>query len=245
VTITKPYYIGKYEVTVAQWRAFAEASTYQTEAEKANKGWGWKDGTWGEASGLTWRTPGFEQTPDHPVVLITWNDAQEFCKWASNVAHASGFRGEIRLPSEAQWEYAARGPESRKYPWGAKKDWTLLNHADAAMRSAGITQKWGSSPFNDGHAYTAPAGSYKNAASWCGAFDMAGNVWEWVADCFDARYYRNSPAVDPPGPSKGKNRVRRGGSWNPKPDHCRAACRLRSTPWSRGADSGFRCALDF
>jgi len=231
VTIGKPYYIGKYEVTVAQWKAFADATKYQTEAERQNKGWGWKDGKWADHVGLTWRTPGFEQTAEHPVVLVSWNDAQEFCKWASKVAHASGLRGEIRLPTEAQWEYAARGPESRKYPWGAKEDWTLLNHADAAMKSAGIEQRWGSSPANDAHAYTAPAGFYKNAASWCGAFDMAGNVWEWVEDRFDANYYKNSPALDPPGPATGNDRVLRGGCWHTSPVNCRSARRAPQPSW--------------
>lgn len=237
IAISQPYYLGKYEVTVAQFRAFADATKYVTVSEKESRGWGWKNGKWDWAAELTWRTPGFEQTPDHPVVFITWQEAQDFCNWATKTTGRT-----VRLPTEAEWEYAARGPQGRKYPWGDKEDWTLLNHADAAMKNAGIEQKWGSSPANDGFAYTAPVGSYRNAGSWCGAFDMAGNVWEWCQDNWNDKYYGESPAVDPQGPATGRDHVLRGGCWYFGPTSCRSARRNGLFP-GRGADNGFRVVV--
>ncbi|MCY3020615.1 MAG: formylglycine-generating enzyme family protein [Planctomycetota bacterium] len=241
VKISKPYYIGKFHVTVAQFRAFADATKYVTEAEKSNRGWSVKDGTWQEMNGIAWRTPGFKQEDNHPVCVITWNDAQEFCRWVGKLTGRK-----VCLPTEAQWEYAARGPKSPKYPWGDKWDGTKANHADVTWRkSPAAVQDWGSSTDNDGFAWTAPVGSYKDNASWCGAYDMAGNVWERVEDFFNDNYYQESPAVDPKGPGTGGARVLRGGSWNHGPGGCRAANRHKHDPGSRDAGVGFRVALDF
>ena len=237
VTISRPYYIGKYDVTVAQFRRFAETAKYETECERGgNKGWTVKDGKWqGDVAGINWKQPGFEQTPEHPVVLVTWNDAQAFTAWLSKLSDR-----DIRLLTEAQWEYAARGPGSPKYPWSDKWDGTKANHGDVSLKNTGFTQ-WGCTSDNDGYAYTSPVGVYKNA-SWCGAYDMAGNVCQWCADWFDDKYYQNSPTVDPKGPASGGDRVLRGSSWSVSPDYCRAALRHRSSPGNRDAIIGFRVA---
>ena len=231
VTITKPFYIGKYEVTVAQFAAFIAATKYQTDCEKAgNKGEGVKDGRWGEQTGVTWRNPGIAQTPDHPVVLVSWNDAQAFAAWLSKQTGR-----DVRLPTEAQWEYAARGPRSLEYPFGEKWDGLKVNHSDAALKNSGW--KHGGTNDNDGYAYTAPVGKFNNA-SWCGAFDMAGNVWERVQD-WEADYTAEAQ-VDPQGPANGQRRVDRGGSWVDNLQACRAAARERKPPDERTMTNGIR-----
>jgi sulfatase modifying factor 1 len=235
VTISKPYYIGKYEVTVAQWRAFADATKYQTECENGgNTGWAVKNGRWGEQTGVNWRTPSFDQTPDHPVVLVSWNDTQAFVAWASKQTGKN-----VRLPTESQWEWAARGPKSLEYPFGEKWDGTKVNHRDAALQNSGW-QDGGCSNENDGYAYTSPVGKFNNA-SWCGAFDLSGNVWQWVQD-WEADYTADAQ-VDPQGPGNGQRRVVRGGSWGGGPQGCRATFRERSPPGHRDAHIGFRVVV--
>jgi formylglycine-generating enzyme required for sulfatase activity len=237
VKISQPYYIGKYDVTVAQFQPFVDAAKYQTEAEKQNKGWTVKDGTWQEVSGVNWRNPGFKQEDNHPVVVVTWNDAQEFCKWT---AKATGRT--VRLPTEAEWEYAARGPKSLMYPWGDKWEGILANVADASLRRVGFNMQWGEIKKDDGYPFTSPGGAYKNA-SWCGAYDMAGNVWQWCQDYFNDKYYGASPAVDPQGPDNGVDRVLRGGSWGFGPGDCRSAHRGGHHSGGCSAVGGFRVVV--
>ncbi|HEY3324142.1 MAG TPA: SUMF1/EgtB/PvdO family nonheme iron enzyme [Planctomycetota bacterium] len=239
VKISKSYYIGKYDITVAEFRAFAEATRYKTEAEKQNKGWSLKDGQWQEVSGVNWRNPGFTQEGCHPAVVVTWNDAQDFCKWATKLV-----RHTVRLPTEAEWEYAARGPQGLKYPWGDKWDGVLANVADASLRRAGFSMRWGGEiKEDDGYTFTSPVGAFKNA-SWCGAFDMAGNVWQWCQDNWNDRYYADSPTVDPQGPATGGSRALRGGCWDHGPSACRSARRIASDPGGRHAHNGFRVVVE-
>jgi formylglycine-generating enzyme len=240
VRISKPFHLGKYEVTVAQFRAFAQATKYQTEAERAGRGWGVRVSGWEEKAGINWRTPGFKQDDNHPACAISWNDAQEFCQWATKVTGRT-----VRLPTEAEWEYAARGPKSPKYPWGDKWDGAPANVADKSLRDTGFGMPFGEIRENDGFPYTSPAGTYKTSASWCGAFDMAGNVWEWCEDFFSGSYYGESPPVDPKGPSTGGERVVRGGCWIHGPALSRSARRDRFEPATRYTVNGFRAALDF
>jgi formylglycine-generating enzyme required for sulfatase activity len=239
VKISQPYYIGKYDVTVAEFRAFADAAKFQTKAENFNRGWTVKDGVWQEVSGVNWRNPGFKQEDNHPVVVVTWTDAQEFCKWATKTTGRT-----VRLPTEAEWEYAARGPKSPKYPWGDKWEGILANVADASLRRTGFNMQWGETEEDDGYPFTSPGGAYKNA-SWCGAYDMAGNVWQWCQDHFNDNYYGESPAVDPQGPaSNDAYRVLRGGGWNCVPGDCRSAHRHRHHDEGRTADQGFRVVVE-
>ncbi|MGD0089950.1 MAG: SUMF1/EgtB/PvdO family nonheme iron enzyme, partial [Planctomycetota bacterium] len=240
VKISQPYYIGKYDVTVEQFRAFADATQFQTEAEKCKKGFSIKGNGWEEQDGINWRNPGFKQEDNHPVVVVTWNDAQAFCRWATKLAGRA-----VRLPMEAEWEYAARGPKIPKYPWGDKWEGIMANVADASLRRTGFNMRWGDFKEDDGYPFTSPCGAYKNA-SWCGAFDMAGNVWQWCQDYFNFNdtYYAHSPWVDPKGPGSGKERVLRGGCWFSTPGGCRAALRGRHGPFYGSADLGFRVALE-
>ncbi|MGD0092842.1 MAG: DUF2950 family protein, partial [Planctomycetota bacterium] len=239
VKFSQPFYIGKYDVTVAQFRSFAEATQYLTDAEKSGQGYGLKDGKSQPIRGVNWRSPGFKQDDNHPVCAISWQDAQDFCKWAAKQAGRP-----VRLPTEAEWEYAARGPKSLNYPWGNNWEGVPANVADASLRAAGINPPWGEIQEDDGFPYTSPVGHYKNGASWCGAFDMAGNVWQWCQDYFSPKYYSESAAVDPQGPTfYGGSRVMRGASWDGGPACCRSARRGWTSPMNGGNNRGFRLAV--
>jgi formylglycine-generating enzyme required for sulfatase activity len=165
--------------------------------------------------------------PDQPVACISWYDAQTYCGWAG-----------ARLPSEAEWEYAARGPESSTFPWGNTFDPTRLNYCDA-----NCTYKWRDPLHDDGYMMTAPVGSYVSGMSWCGALDLAGNAWEWVADRYDAEFYSRSPVQNPQGPAQGDERVVRGGSCYYMPSYVRSARRASLPPQSRETNNSgaFRC----
>ena len=149
---------------------------------------------------------------DYPVVRVSWHDAVAYCEWAGG-----------RLPTEAEWEYAARGEAGNVYPWGDEEP-----TCDLAQ-------------FRECSGRTALVGSFPAAASWCDALDMAGNVWEWVADWYDSDYYERSPVENPTGPESGEYRVLRGGSWYSNSRDVRAAIRLRYHPTNAYSYHGFRC----
>ena len=164
--------------------------------------------------------------PEQPAGCMTWADADSYCRWVG-----------ARLPTEAEWEHAARGPESLIFPWGNSFDPARLNYCDLNCYSP-----WRDTAHDDGYNLAAPVGAFSSGASWCGALDMAGNVLEWVADWYDPMYYGESPVDSPQGPETGSEHVIRGGASNQNPSYQRAAWRssLMLSGWY--GLLGFRCA---
>jgi formylglycine-generating enzyme required for sulfatase activity len=174
------------------------------------------------------------QDDNHPVVCISWNDAQAFKEWLSRSSGKS-----YRLPTEAEWEYAARsGGKSYKYSWGNGAP--SGNIADKSLkRRFSDLAIWDG--YDDGYVYTAPVGRFQ--ANNLGLYDMTGNVWEWCQDWYGEKYYSESPKDNPQGPNSGTYRVLRGGSWCYFPRLVRAAYRFWGGPGSRDFTSGFRLAV--
>lgn len=160
---------------------------------------------------------------DYPVLYVSWYSAMTYCQWVGG-----------RLPTEAEWEYAARGPERYVYPWGNVFDGTRLNYCDA-----NCFLHWSDNPYDDGYADTAPVGTYPSGSSWVGALDMSGNVWEWTADWY--AYYPSERQENPTGPVSGDYRVVRGGSWNFDQWFARCVSRHGLNPGRSYYYLGFRC----
>lgn len=162
---------------------------------------------------------------NRPVEKVTWYEAAEYCKKVGK-----------RLPSEAEWEWAARGGVDSTFAWGDHAESKKANFCDQRC-----SKRWKEKQFNDGYEHTAPVGSFP--ANRYGVFDMAGNVYEWVADWYDGDYYKNSPRDNPKGPEKGKLKVIRGGSWINYSAGVRPSDRTEAKPKGRLNFVGFRCAL--
>ena len=221
VAIAEGFYIGKYEVTRGQFAAFAKATGYKTQAEERGSGWALHpDGRWRDTEGVNWRnTTFFAQTDDHPVVCVSWHDAKAFCDW---LARRSGQA--VRLPTEAEWEYACRAGSADRWCFG--NDERKLGEYAWYSGNTGVQ--------------THPVGRKKPNA-W-GLFDVHGNAWEWVADRYDEGYYARSPQGNPVGPYTGGDRVRRSGAWYFFSSDCRAAFRGWHAASHRSFDTGFRVA---
>lgn len=251
VRITRPFYLGKHLVTVGQFARFVAQSGYVPESIRDQTGgYGYnpvydpekterKDAFEGRNPQYSWKTPGFPQGDDHPVLNVTWNDAQALAAWLSEKEKAH-----YRLPTEAEWEYACRAGSTTRYPNGDDPEGLsfIANtfDADAAPywpRLAGHALKG-----HDGFAFTSPVGSFPPNAF--GLHDMVGNAWEWTADWYGEDTYARSPLADPQGPASGQTKVRRGGSWHTWALYARCAFRNWNTPTTRYTLVGIRLVRD-
>lgn len=246
----KPFYIDRYAVSNAQFEAFVEATSHRTEAERYD--WSFVFGGllpddfpetrgvasapwWRQVEGADWRHPFGRQSSldglmDHPVVHVSWNDAQAYCTWAGK-----------RLPREAELEYAARGGlEQKRFPWGDEltPDGThMCNIWQGTFPSHNTVE--------DGYFGTAPVASFPpNAFS---LYNVSGNVWEWCSDWFSSTFHVDGPRTDPLGPPSGEAKVIRGGSYLCHRSYCnryRVGARSSNTPDSSTGNMGFRCVRD-
>ncbi|HEX2649816.1 MAG TPA: formylglycine-generating enzyme family protein [Burkholderiales bacterium] len=243
VSIAQPFALGRSEVTVAEFRRFTEESGYRTEAERDTRAQGCSGFVYADpAAGIpappaftSWRGPGVAQAESHPVLCVSWNDARSYAQWLSR---KTGKR--YRLPTEAEWEYAARaGTASSRY-WGDDPA-QACRYANVADQSR--LQTWGfgqKHECTDGHYFTAPAGGH--APNRFGLYDVIGNVWEWTEDCWNASY-AGAP-VDGSAWLAGDcaQRVERGGSWSTVPRFARSAARYKNAADYRDNLTGFRLA---
>ncbi|WP_420428375.1 formylglycine-generating enzyme family protein [Algiphilus sp.] len=247
VSIAQPLAFGRHEVTVGQFAAFVDATGYETDAERNLGG---AEGclsaravgargqriTWEYEAGVNWRNPGFEQSAQHPVVCVSWFDAIEYLEWLSDKTDAN-----YRLPTEAEWEYAARAGSEGAFYFGDELEGICAhaNHADDAYaRSWDWPKATRGANCDDGAARTAPIGSYRPNAF--GLHEMLGNVWEYTGDCYidtlAGMPADGSVRITEPCP----RRVARGGAWRNLVDHIRAANRYRVSPVTRSDFVGFR-----
>jgi formylglycine-generating enzyme required for sulfatase activity len=243
VSFAQPFALGRSEVTVAEFRRFAEESGYRTDAERDTRALGCSGFVYtapsaagpGAQAVTSWRSPGLAQAESHPVLCVSWNDARAYAQWLSA---RTGKR--YRLPSEAEWEYAARaGSVSARY-WGDDPA-QACRFANVADQSRFETWGFGQRhECTDGHYFTAPAGGY--SPNRFGLHDMLGNVWEWNEDCWNASY-TGAPADGSAWLSGDcAQRVTRGGSWSTVPRFARSATRYRNTADHRDNLTGFRLA---
>ena len=265
VFITRPFYLGTREVTVRQFAEFVRATDYVTTAERSGEGiTGWhslnaeQPHRWRRLKRMpqyNWRKPGFEQADDHPVVGVSWDDAQAFCRWLSEKEDAT-----YRLPTEAEWEYACRAGTDTFYSFGDSHKDTVhrfANYADAALEDAhenSSSRAWFVDEGTDHAVFTNRVGQYQPNA-W-GLCDMHGNAWEWCQDHYHETYYQRYLTKSPSEPARargidpvnndepwnefGKWRTIRGGAWCSPPEMCRSSRRSYFEQADAACYIGFR-----
>jgi len=227
------FWIDKYEVTNAQFKQFMDAGGYTAQAFWSAAGWSARVSN-GWTQPAHWNTGNYHSGPawpEFPVVGVSWYEAEAYANFAGK-----------RLPTEAEWEKAARSTDQRTYPWGEGIDGSRANYSgsgDPYEGNEGVTTPVG---FYDGRLYPSPSFQTADSPSPYGAYDMAGNVLEWVVDWYQSDYYSASPPSNPPGPVSGSYRVQRGGAWASRTSELRSACRHGSNPNGRNEYIGFRCA---
>ncbi|HSE92521.1 MAG TPA: SUMF1/EgtB/PvdO family nonheme iron enzyme, partial [Methylomirabilota bacterium] len=209
------YYLDKLEVTNAQFGRFVSAGGYDRQAAWSEAGWQWRASQSSVIGHPKFWTDAKWNQPTQPVVGVSWHEADAFCRFVGK-----------RLPTEAEWEKAARGTEGRRYPWG---DAVEPGRANTDESRTGRT---------------AAVGSHPSGASPYGVHDLVGNAAEWVADWYAKGYYRVGPERNPPGPAAGGDKAVRGGSWDNKLKDLPSAARRDERPSERGRRIGFRCAAD-
>jgi formylglycine-generating enzyme required for sulfatase activity len=223
------FYIGKYEVTVAEFENFIKAAGYKTDAERGDGSYIYTT-TWEKKAGVYWKhdTKGDLRTRsdyNHPVIHVSWNDATAYCKWLQKTTGKN-----YRLPTEAEWEYAARGGNQLKgYTYSGSNTISSVAWYDENTYDLGSEHKnYGTNPIG------------QKSSNELGIYDMSGNVWEWCSDWYGSDYYKNSSSNNPEGASSSPYRVLRGGAWSYLPAYCRIAFRNYNTPTYRNNSIGFR-----
>ncbi|OYT19504.1 MAG: hypothetical protein CCU26_11245 [Nitrospira sp. UW-LDO-01] len=201
------FLIDQFEVTNGRYIEFVKSTGHRVPQNQTNP----TRNLW-QGDSIT------ESVAERPVINVDWFDADAYCKWAGK-----------RLPTEAEWEKAAKGTSDRRFVWG---------NVEPTAKHLNYNQRW------IGEKTLMPVGSYEAGKSPYGAYDMAGNVWEWVNDWYDARYYEKSPERNPKGPETGLKKVIRGAGWQNETPTVRIFTRVESDPTMRNESTGFRCATE-
>lgn len=236
VEITQGFRVSKFEITRGEFRKFIDSTGYKTEAERSIEGgFGWDSNTkeFGRSDKFDWQSAGFEKDDNHPVVNVSWNDANAFCAWLSEKEGVT-----FRLPTEAEWEYVTRAGSSTRFHFGDEIG-RLTEFGNTSDLSAGeVFPEWPTLDTKDGFVFTAPVGKFKPNA--LGIYDLHGNVWEWCSDWHAEEYYSHSPTTDPSGPVTGEKKISRGGSWSRTSVNCRTSVRRKTVPDRGHINIGFR-----